>query len=137
MNSNIMVNTIWDDFCDYWPSLSNEVADYYRSGKYEVTLIFKDGRKRYYNYLNKTLQTIGPRNIECDDDTWKRDFAIVLKRKMKDRFMTQKILSDRTGISTVSINGYINGRTMPTARNIQRLAEALECSVSELIDFDI
>ena len=137
MNGNIMANTIWDDFLDYFPSLSSEIVDYYRSGKYEITLVLNDGRKRYYNYLNKTLQTIGPRDVECDDETWKRDFAIVLKRKMKDRFMTQKILADRSGITTVSINGYINGRTMPTARNIQRLADALECSVSELIDFDI
>lgn len=52
-------------------------------------------------------------------------------RKKKGLSMRQ--LHELTGIHPVSICRYETGKAMPSARNLVKLALALECSVDELI----
>ena len=47
--------------------------------------------------------------------------------------MNRDLLSYKTGISTVTLSKYMNGKTTPSTYNIQKIAQALRCSVTELI----
>lgn len=137
MNNYQIVDEIRNDFNDYFPSFSRRTVDFYRSGRFEITVIFDDGRKAYYNYLTKNIRIIHLRSDEYSEESWKHQFAITLTRKLADKQMTKRELSDATGISQMSLSNYTNEKSIPSAYAITRIADALECSVSELIDFDI
>jgi DNA-binding Xre family transcriptional regulator len=137
MDNYRMMTEIWNDFSDYFPLISKDAVDFYRTGRFEITVIFNDRRKAYYNYMNKTIHFIKPKDEQYTEDFWKKQFAISLSRKLTDKCMTQKDLSERSGISQMSLSKYINGKSVPSSYAVTRLADALECSVSELIDFDI
>lgn len=49
---------------------------------------------------------------------------------------TQKELSEASGITEAAISKYINALRLPNARNLCRLANALDCTVDELTRFD-
>ena len=49
--------------------------------------------------------------------------------------MTQKELADASGLSEITINKYINGRTMPSVKGLLNLVYALNCDFTDLIDF--
>lgn len=65
-----------------------------------------------------------------------RDFGFNLKAKLQEYQMTQKELSDETGISKPTISGYVNSTHMPSFKNVLNIAYALECDISELIEIE-
>jgi DNA-binding Xre family transcriptional regulator len=130
--------SMWDEFVDNYPSMAQRVVDHYKSGKFELTLIFEDGSKSIYNSNSKAIRYMKQRDPnEVDETEYKMLFANVLNRKMNEKGITQKELAECTGLSKVSISGYIRCRSIPSSFAIYKLANALDCSVSELIDFDI
>lgn len=59
-----------------------------------------------------------------------------LKDVLDDALMTQKELSDETGISEPTISRYIRGESMPSLKNIMNIAYVMECDLNELIPYD-
>ena len=55
-------------------------------------------------------------------------------RRLKALCISQKELAVRVGISEVSLSRYLNGERDPSYRQIVRMAEALECEPSFLVD---
>lgn len=55
-----------------------------------------------------------------------------LKKAMDERKMTQAELSDLTGIGKSSISQYLSGKNEPNQKRIEKISEALECSVAFL-----
>ena len=138
MTETNLVCFIWNDFYDNYPAVAERVVDYYKSGQFELTLIFEDGEKLIYNSNSKAMRYMKQRDPrEVDEDEYKMLFADILTRKMMEKETTQKDLAEITGLSKVSISGYMRGKTIPSSFAIYKLANALDCSVSELIDFDI
>ena len=62
------------------------------------------------------------------------DFGRNLKGLLDDSFMSQKELSEATGINESTISRYIAGNCMPTLKNIVSIMIALECEFYELVD---
>lgn len=134
MNRNEFIQTIYDDFERMFPETAKKVVDWYVSGRYSITIIFQDKSRAYYNYLEKAIRSTkkidkngGPTEQEKRRITSER-----LKERMEHKGMTQKALSEVTGISQMSISKYIHGTSEPTISNAYLIAYALECSVDEL-----
>ena len=137
MNNYRMNITIWEDFQEQFPSMSRDVIDYYRSGRFEITVIFSDRKKAYYNYFNKTIRFINPRSDSgYEDEAWRHNFAIALNDRLNRLQMTQKDLASSIGVSPMTIIKYIRGTSSPSAYMVLKISHVLDCSVSELIDFD-
>ena len=66
---------------------------------------------------------------------WLAYFGVNLIDLLESAKMTQRDLADATGLSEASISGYIRGRKMPGVKAIINIADVLNCSVSELVDF--
>ena len=66
---------------------------------------------------------------------WLTIFGENLKRKLKYSRMSQKELSEATGISESAISNYINGRQFPNIKSIINICYELGCDIDELIDF--
>ena len=54
---------------------------------------------------------------------------------MNEKCIGQEALSEITGISKVTISGYVNGKSLPSLYNADRIAEALSISIDKLLDF--
>jgi transcriptional regulator with XRE-family HTH domain len=69
------------------------------------------------------------------EQEWLDIFASNLDAMIRDKGMTQLDLADDTGLSKSTISSYINARKMPGVKAIVNIAYALDCDVSDLIDF--
>lgn len=60
-------------------------------------------------------------------------FGKNMKKTMKDLGITQKQLSDSTGITEVSISRYVNGTRIPGVIAAVKIAEALHTTIENLV----
>lgn len=65
-----------------------------------------------------------------EEEVFERCFRYLLRRAM--RGVSEMELSDRTGISVVTLSQYRNGKTLPTLKNLRKLADALDCTPNDL-----
>ena len=69
-------------------------------------------------------------------------FGYVLNKKIHNNKQqgiypgTQKELSKASGITEAAISKYIKANRLPNARNLCRLADALDCTIDELTRFN-
>ena len=66
---------------------------------------------------------------------WINIFGDNLASILDDYRMTQRDLADAAGLSEAAISQYINKQRMPSIKAIINIADALEMSIDELIDF--
>jgi len=66
---------------------------------------------------------------------WLDIFSNNLASIMDSYRMTQKELSDETGLSTSSISHYLNKQRIPNIKAIINISYALNCSLDDLLDF--
>lgn len=131
---------IFDMFCESYPDLADNVIDWFPSGQMEITL--KVGKtkgeiERYtYDMLSRTVRRISKHYEEMDitEEEWRKEFTRKLHIKMRNMCINQEMISERTGISQAMISKYINGKAVPSAYNIRKIAHALNCSFMELTD---
>ena len=132
---------LFDDMRKYCSFLVDDVVDWKQSGLSELTAILNDGTRVKYNASDHRYTILGNRSSSNEDDEryfiteeeCRHEFARRLRSCMRDRGMTQTMLSDLTDISQVTMSKYINGRALPGYYNIGRLARALRCSVNDLM----
>lgn len=128
---------VYRDFQQQYPYLDEKVVDWYPSGQLEISIILEDKSKYCYTYGNSGLCRLYSKDEdeECvDEDNWRIEFSNNLRKKMLKIHVSQEELSERTGISQVSISKYLNCRATPSGHNIDLMARALHCSVSELMN---
>jgi transcriptional regulator with XRE-family HTH domain len=63
-----------------------------------------------------------------------KSFSQNLKVVLDYSWMSQKELAEETGLSDACISYYMNGKCLPTVKNLINIADALDCELSDLID---
>jgi len=63
-------------------------------------------------------------------------FAENLKNIRTEKGINQALLSQKTGLSQAAISQFENGERIPTPKNIQKIADALEVKVEKLTEGD-
>lgn len=126
---------VFDDFAQRYPYLADKVIEWHAGDRYEITAKLEDGDVVTYNQLNKSYRY--DKHVEgvVSDDKWGEVFSDKLHTKLFNRGMSQKQLSEDTGISETTISYYLCGSRIPSAQNIAKIAKAIGCTSSELIDF--
>lgn len=122
-------------FSRAYPQYYEEMVDWFPSAHLEITIKLRDGRKLTYEFIGDYITFIKDSvkdEREIDEQLWRETFARNLFTKMRRLGMSRDRLSDLTGISTVTLSKYTNAKASPSGYNIQLLARALECSVTEL-----
>lgn len=66
---------------------------------------------------------------------WLDIFGDNLQDILKDQNISQRELSNKTGLSEASISNYINKRRVPSLKALINISYALNFDVSDLIDF--
>ena len=73
-------------------------------------------------------------NNQIDEMTWRKEFAKLLRYKLRCTGISQEQLAAETGISRITINKYLDQRATPSGYHVNLIAEYLKCSVSELAE---
>ena len=60
--------------------------------------------------------------------------ALNIQAMLDKKEMSQRKLAEKMGINHVSINRYVNGKGNPTVSVLFKMAEVLQCHVTELFD---
>ena len=134
------MNQMWDDVVEQFervnPDLADRVVDWYPSGQAEITLKMDNGVKYIYNVFDTMPRIVFDPDKKYDgsEEEWRCEFSKRLNKRMRLMFMNQYTLSELTGISSVTISKYMNGKATPSGHNLDKIAAALRCSISELMN---
>ena len=128
-------SSVFDDFASRRPDMAEDVVDWYPSGQYEIVVKLRSGKRYIYDWRLQLVYRLIEKYDEEDvtEEMWRKKFRFKLCDKMRRMCVNQYELSIRSGITNVTISKYMNGKATPSAYNLERIARALECSVSELI----
>ena len=71
--------------------------------------------------------------IYNEDQEFKRGFASRMQGRMDTLGLSRMSLSAKSGLVMSTVDNYLHAHSMPTGRNITRIAEALECTTDYLL----
>ena len=139
MKYGIRVGAI-EDFVFMCPFAKDKIVDWWMANENDLIVELKNGEGFYrYDTFARTF-TYARRleDLKRDVDTepqWRLEFAKKLFRIMTQQGYSQDDLAYRTGISPASITKYVNGYSTPTIYKLIKIAEALDCTVNDLVYF--
>lgn len=120
-----------EDFhVDWWEPTSN----------HGILVHMKNGDNIFYKNtsespeINTSYELDQYGDYTMSDLEYKTAFSKKLQWYMLLREMSQKELSELTGINVSTLSHYMNGRRIPDLRATIRICRALDCSVEELTD---
>ena len=126
-------DTIYQNFKTYYPFLGSAVVSWSPNGPNSIIAELSDGSTLEYNDRLRSFRTV--RKFDGTKESWKREFSSKLIKMMADKGCDQIYLSEICDISQQSISNYLNKKAIPNCYTASKLAKALGCTVSELIDF--
>ena len=128
---------VYSEFEYNYPTVAEQVIGWYPSGRNQITVTLDDWTKYIYEWTSKQLYKLHPDNElhVCEtEDEWRTVFARNLTNKMRKFGVSQNGMCDRTGISQVTMSNYMTGRSIPSAYNLYKIACALRCTTTDLLD---
>ena len=125
-------DVMFNNFKLYCPNYADRVKKYSDIGYYQLMIELDDGSIIIYDELLPGIRFLAMSLDELTEQRYKSEFGYNLRRMMKLRGINQIQLAEITGISKCGINHYINGRVSPSLYNAGRIADALDCSISDL-----
>lgn len=139
MQYNSKFDDILIEFSKMFPSTYSKVVDWYPTGRTEIKMTLSDGSKIIYDRRDRTMRTI--KTFESMSPISltevQQHFGSVVVSKMYEKGWNRQDLADASGISYQMLNKYINGQVVPNMHVLLKLARTLECSLSELTEYDI
>ena len=127
------------DFLEFekqFPWAVEQMEQLLASNDYFIRVKLNDGRIYEYNIEHKSI-----RKLPNDPDhLTERQYRIEFGRRLRDilsyKGLTQKDLSDITGIPQSTISHYIRGLTTPSSYMLDKIAKALNCSTDDFRYFN-
>lgn len=120
----------------YCPFLYKDTVDIREIDGWTIMATLEDGT-RYLYYSDTNIFSRLPNDPEdMTEDECRKEFSRRISRIMLYKGITQKILSERTGIPQSRISDYITGKRSPSFYNVDKIAKALGCSMDRLRYYD-
>jgi DNA-binding Xre family transcriptional regulator len=120
----------------YYPSEVSDAVEFRQVGEYEVIVKCKDGTSISYDDVDKTIRRLPSSSYDISEMQCRREFALRLKQLMFRRGITQKDLSEKTGISETTLSMYLTEKHTPSFYNVDKISKALQCSLDDLRYFE-
>lgn len=122
------IDYLIDDLKLYNKWIYEDAYDYNVLDNTNLIVTLNDGRRYFYDYSVHSGRFL-PDEHDYTYDEYKKEFSYRLFYLMKRRHITQKELSEMTGISEYSISAYITEKSIPSSFNLDRISKALEVNV--------
>lgn len=123
---------LYENFKTHFPYIAQTVKGWYRSGRYEVTAALTNGDRVLYDDYEKTIRTLPRDRNGLTEKECREEFSKRLCKIMRRLRVSQTDLSTLTGIAQPALSRYINGVSMPSFYNVDKIAKALDCSMDDL-----
>ena len=104
------------------------VIDCFANSPCEFIAEFEDGTKKSFDIYTDRRRILPDSYDDLTEEQWSREFSYRFRRLMWQYGVNQLELSERTGISTVTLSHYATGRRIPNFMNMDKIAKALGCS---------
>lgn len=128
-----MINRILENFKVYCPGTYKRMKSYTYDGRYSITTELDDGSRYIYNDLEHGTRKLPNNKDNMSEEEYRQEFGYRLRSIMNDKAMTQSMLSERTGIPQPQLSTYVNGKCTASSYTVRKIAQALNCSVDELL----
>lgn len=129
---------IFQSFLDNHPYMEKELKKWRPRGEWGIRVTLMDDSEYDYDMItNGIRRVVDHRMTNMEDITEERCRASIsyhLIELMTLRGFSQNILADYTGLSKGAINNYIKGTATPSATALRKLARALDCNITDLLD---
>lgn len=130
---------IYNRFFERNRKIAYDVDDWYLIGDGVLVLHTRFGDTyTYEDKSGKITRVLRPEDkvlgVMTEED-WRKEFSIVLRKKMKQKGIKSYILTEKTGLSRFAISYYLNAKRTPSSYHLVIIADALGCLVSELTYF--
>ena len=135
MNDEKRLEILQNEFLRYHGYFEPHILSMESLSPYELKVELDDGSAIVFDSLYKTVVTMRRGEVVTDEE-WRQEFGRRLNRALWKKGMVQETLADEVGISRQMLGKYMNGKAVPSARNISKLSRVLDCQTSDLIDID-
>lgn len=128
---------VFEHYASHYPNYAERTVDWYPSGQMEITVRLDDRTYWAFDMIGEQLRPLG-RNadnseaIDISEQDYRERLAMNIRKKIYNMAWNQEELANRSGISIITINKYVNAKATPSAYNVDRIARALQCSTLEL-----
>ena len=123
---------MFENFCFNFPLYRDEVESYRDYSDFELLVRLKSGKELIYEDIQCSVDFM---NNLSGEDAWRRRFGMKLRHLMYKSGLYQGDLAKMCGISMRSLSLYINGKSVPSLYNAEKIAKALGCTTEELLRF--
>lgn len=131
---NFSIRELYSDLCYYFPSIEERILDYYKSGRDELTVQLRGGEVIIYHGPTHGIRSTRTIVADVEEDRWRQLFGWNLARRIEERYSNYSVFADKIRVSRVVLSRYINGHNTPSVYVAAKMAEALDCSMTELCD---
>ena len=147
MKDDFNFRMAYNEFKRKYKSLVERVDSYEENDDTSIKIYFKDGLEMIYDYELKRGKFKLPDNVDegkhydeapnnklMSEKEWRMSFSARLNDILKSKEIGSSDLSESSGIYEEAIVRYLKVERAPSTYNTIRLARALNCSVTDLID---
>lgn len=127
-----MKDRFFNNFKLYFPIASELVTSFKQTGLFDLTIKLNDGTSVMYDDIEHSIRNLPRDSKSMSEKECRREFGLRLRKIMYIKNISQLELSERTGISNVTISNYLNFKATPSFYNVDRIAKALGCSMEDL-----
>jgi DNA-binding Xre family transcriptional regulator len=114
-----------------FPHIFNKMIGYREVNDFDLLVTLEGGKKILYDDFDKTFRALPKDVSDMSEEECKSEFAYRLRTHMKRKLVSQRDLSDMTGISQSTLSRYLVGISIPSFYKADKIAKALGCSVDE------
>ena len=119
----------------YYPHYADKVISYREDKDFGLIIKLQNGDTLCYDELSQSLRAL-PNEASDTETYFRKEFGKRLQRKIYFSGLSQKEVSERTGIQQSALSNYINGKVTPSIYNSRKIAKVVGCSIDELVYMD-
>ena len=127
-----MKDRFFNNFKLYFPIASELATSFKQTGLFDLTIKLSDGTSVIYDDMEHSIRNLPRDSKSMSEKECRREFGLRLRKIMYLKNVSQLELSERTGISNVTISNYLNFKATPSFYNADRIVKALGCSMEDL-----
>ena len=121
---------LFEEFSERMPEYAGQTVRYQSFNGIDLQLEFENGMAMMFDSWSGLFRFIGYGENYTDEE-FSIEFGHRLRTIMRRNGIGQETLANITGISRTMISFYLNGKSVPSFYNVDKIAKALRCSTDE------
>lgn len=127
---------ILEQFRTYFPDLYDKGTDWWKSGPYHITVVLNDGDRVEFDASENTIRWLREINRSLNNEDFRKEIGRNIRKFIVYRGMRQQDVSEQIGVTDAMLSRYINGTSMPGLDKLYKLANVLNCNITDLTGVD-